>query len=182
MAELFRSQVRLYGKHGLYAEALSPDFSAAKDVTLPEIKRQKYLFNRIIDVYMLAPMIGYLYQREAQRDGSESTKSIMGETLSAEYNKLIFTYQLIMILDRKSEPDLNERIRRAFSSDEKIQQAGLSIFNSYARGGIEVLYEELIEGASTPDDLIRNTIDFIENFNERLSSSFELTEADLMIK
>ena len=44
MAELFRSQVRFYGKHGRYLEALTPDAQDAKDDFLPEIARKKFLF------------------------------------------------------------------------------------------------------------------------------------------
>ena len=65
MADLFRSQVRFYGKHGQYLEALTPASEKAKDVELPEIERVKYLFNSVVEIYEVAPLIGYLYQRSA---------------------------------------------------------------------------------------------------------------------
>ena len=167
MAELFRSQVRFYGKHGQYLEALTPGNEKAKDTSLPEIARNKYLFTTVVDIYAIAPLVGYLYQRKAPRDGGESNKNIMEGALASHHDKLVFTYQLLMILDKESEPDLNERIRRAFSADDVLNQKGMELFNEYARGGIEVLYESLAENAASPEDLARNLVDFIDDYNEK---------------
>ena len=165
MADIFRSQVRFYGKHGQYLEALTPDKS--KDQDLPEIEKNKYLFETVVDIYILAPLVGYLYQRTAEKDGNESTKNIMEGALASHHDKLVFSYELLMLLDKNSEPDLNERIRRAFRATEDLVKEGMEIYNSYARGGIEVLYEKLIEGAASPDDLVRNVMDFIEEWSDK---------------
>lgn len=167
MAELFRSQVRFYGKHGQYIEALTPGSEKAKNTSLPEIERNKYLFSTVVDIYALAPLVGYLYQRRAPRDEGGDSKNIMEGALATHHDKLMFTYQLLMILDRRSEPDLNERIRRAFNDGDEFTAKGMEIYNEYARGGIEVLYENLIEGASSPEDLARNLVDFVEDYNEK---------------
>lgn len=167
MAELFRSQVRFYGKHGQYLEALTPDNTKAKEENLPEIERIKYLFATVVDIYAMAPLVGYLYQRKADRDGSEVTKNIFEGALASHYTQLMFSYELLMILDKDSEPDLNERIRRAFRADDELTAKGFDIFNDYARGGIEVLYENLIDTASSPEDLARNLVDFVADYNEK---------------
>lgn len=54
-------------------------------------------------------MIGYLYQRSAEKDGNESTKNIMEGALSNHHDRLLFSYEMLMIIDKGSEPDLNER-------------------------------------------------------------------------
>lgn len=179
MADIFTSQVRFYGKHGQYLEALTPGKEKQKDLDLPEIQRNKYLFDTVVDIYILAPLVGYLYQRTAERDGSEQTKNIMEGQLASHRDKLEFSYELLMILDKKSEPDLNERIRRAFRATDELVKQGLAVYNSYARGGIEVLYEKLIEGASDPDDLVRNVIDFTEEWNEKFLEEAESEDLDL---
>lgn len=179
MADIFKSQVRFYGKHGQYLEALTPGTEKAKEIDLPEIERNKYLFDTVVDVYILAPLVGYLYQRTAERDGSDSTKNIMEGALSSHHDKLVFTYELLMILDKNSEPDLNERLRRAFRATDDLAKQGMEVYNSYARGGIEVLYEKLIEGAATPDDLIRNVMDFTDEWNEKFMAEAEEEPLDL---
>lgn len=167
MADIFRSQVRFYGKHGQYLEALTPGTENVKNESLREIERNKYLFDTVVDVYAVAPLVGYLFQRRAPRDSGESNKNIMEGALASHRDKLVFSYELLMILDKVSEPDLNQRIRRAFRASDDLTTQGMSVFNEYARGGIEVLYEKLIEGASTPDDLLRNLMDFSEEWNDK---------------
>lgn len=182
MAELFRSQVRFYGKHGQYLEALTPDNAKAKEESLPEIERTKYLFTTVVDIYAMAPLVGYLYQRKADRDGSEATKNIMEGALSSHYNQLMFSYELLMILDKGSEPDLNERIRRAFRADDELTAKGFAVFNDYARGGIEVLYENLIDTASSPEDLARNLVDFVADYNDKFLEEIEDLDLEGMIQ
>lgn len=177
MADLFRSQVRFYGKHGQFLEDLTPSTDKAKDLELPEIQRTKLLFDTVVDIYVLAPLIGYLYQRKAERDGSEPTKNIMEGALATHHDKLIFSYELLMILDKQNEPDLNERIRRAFRATDELAKDGMELYDSYALGGIEVLHEKLIDGAATPDDLIRNLMDFTDEWNEKFLE--EAGELDL---
>lgn len=182
MADIFRSQVRFYGKHGQFLEDLTPSTDKAKDLELPEIQRTKLLFDTVVDIYVLAPLIGYSYQRKAERDGSEPTKNIMEGALATHHDKLEFSYELIMILDDKSEPDLNERIRRAFRATDDLVKKGMDVYDSYARGGIEVLYEKLIEGAATPDDLVRNIMDFTEEWNDKFLAKTEELDLDSLLK
>lgn len=167
MAELFRSQVRFFGKHGQYLEALTPDNKAAKDTSLPNIERNKYLFQSVVDIYVLAPLIGYLYQQKAPQDGSEQTKNIFEGALATHHDQLIFSYELLNILDDKAEPDVNERIRIAFCATDELAEKGFALYNEYARGGIEVLYDRLISSASTPEELAKNLMDFIEDYNDK---------------
>lgn len=170
MADIFRQQVRFYGKHGVYLEALTPDKEKSKDEELLEIERCKFLFDTVVDIYIVAPLIGFSYHRKAPKDGNEVTKNIMEGALSSHHDRLVFSYELLMVLDKESEPDLNERIRRAFRSTDELVSQGLEVFNDYARGGIEVLYEKLIDGAATPEDLLRNTMDFVGDWQDSFIS------------
>ncbi|WP_165043033.1 hypothetical protein [Adlercreutzia sp. ZJ138] len=181
MADIFRSQVRFYGKHGQYLEALTPGTENAKNLDLPEIERNKYLFDTVVDIYIIAPIVGYLFQRRAPRDGGDSNKNIMEGALASHHDKLVFSYELLMILDKQSEPDINERIRRAFRANDELTAQGMSVYNDYARGGIEVLYEKLVTGAATPEDLLRNLMDFTEEWNEKfIEETSELNLDELL--
>lgn len=181
MAELFRSNIRFYGKHGDYLEALTPGDQAAKDETLPEIKRKKFLFKYVVDVYEVAPLVGYLFQCKAPRDGTQPTKNIMEGAVSNHQDQLLFTYRLLMILDKESEPDLNERLRRAFQADDAIAKKGFDLYNEYARGGIEVLYKNLIETAATPEDLLMNMVEFVDDFDSRFIAATEQIDLDALL-
>lgn len=181
MADIFRSNIRVYGKHGQYLEALSPNvrekrknLEPAEFERLPEIERSKHVFDSYVDVYVIAPIVGYLFQQTADRD-SGPDKNIMEGAVASHRDKLIFSYELLMLLDDKSEPDLNERIRRAFRADDKLVEEGMKVFTKYALGGIEVLYEKLMVGATTPEDVLRNLMDFVDEWNENfLQESGEL--------
>ncbi len=127
------------------------------------------LFNRNIDVYIIAPIIGFLYGRTAELDEkSNETTKIFPEQLIKETSVLRYNYQLIMLLDLKNEPSFDERLNKAFrnygspaaSSDEQV-------FESYVRGGVNVLYEKLIENTKNIDDYTKNLYDFCEEFHER---------------
>ena len=81
-----------YSFRGIHAEKVSK-------LTAQFDKNRNKLFNRNIDVYMVAPIIGFLYNRKADLDkGAESTK-IFPEQLINERNNMLFTYRLIMLLD-----------------------------------------------------------------------------------
>ncbi len=129
------------------------------------------LFNRNIDVYMIAPLIGFLYGRKTEQDKSgEDTTKIFPEQLIKEQASLKYNYQLIMLLDEKNEPSLDERLNKAFrhygnNSDESL--ANEQLYERYVLGGVDVLYEKLIEGSSSSEDYIMKLYDFLEEFNER---------------
>ena len=44
-------------------------------------------------------------------------------------------------------------------------------FDSYVRGGVDVLYEKLIEGVSSPTNIER-LYDFVEEFQENSTTKF----------
>ena len=106
----------------------------------------------------------------------------MEGALATHHDKLIFSYELLMILDKQSEPDLNERIRRAFRATEKLAKSGMELYDAYALGGIELLHEKLIDGAATPDDLIRNLMDFTDEWNEKFLEETEELDLDKLLK
>ena len=57
----------------------------------------------------------------------------------------------------------------------------MGIYNSYARGVIEVLYEKLIEGAASPDDLVRNVMNFTEEWSDKFLEEPEDLDLDKIL-
>jgi len=129
------------------------------------------LFSRNIDVYILAPIVGFLYGRKGELDKSstEVTK-IFPEQLIREQPTLKFNYQLIQLLDEKREPSSEKRIDKAFrnyGNESEETLADEQAYEQYVLGGVDVLYEKLIEGATTPEDYLTRLYDFLEEFHER---------------
>ena len=61
------------------------------------------LFKRNLDVYMMAPIVGFLYQRKADvntGDGTQKPTKIFPQQLIENGDDLAFTYRLIMLLDK----------------------------------------------------------------------------------
>ena len=84
---------------------------------------------------------------------------------------------MIMLLDKDYEPNEGERIDKAFkhmgeNPDDEAR------FDSYVRGGVDVLYEKLIEGVSSPDEYVTRLYDFIEEFQEKFND--EISSDDIL--
>lgn len=136
------------------------------------------IFARNFDVYLLAPIVGFMYGRVAPLDRENNEKTdIFPEILFREKNDLMFNYRLIMLLDMKYEPDFNKRIDKAFRNYGSPEaQADEERYDSYVRGGVDVLYEKIMEGATNPDDYLKNLYDFMEEFEERYNSNVSIDD------
>lgn len=163
---MFDKQYRFRGRHALRVDALTSVFDS--------VSRAK-LFDRNVDVYANAPLIGFLYGRTADVDDTKNpetnqvySQNVMGDRVIYSQEELLFNFRLIMLLDKSYEPDEEARINKAFRhmGEDPNDEAR---FDSYVRGGIDVLYEKLIEGANSPDDFVNHLFDFIEEFNERFN-------------
>ena len=93
----------------------------------------------------------------------------MGDRVIYSQEELMFNFRLIMLLDKLYEADEDKRIDKAFrhigENPEDEER-----FDNYVRGGVDVLYEKLIEGAIEPDDYINNLYEFVEEFQDRFNS------------
>ena len=156
---MFDKEVRITGKHAHYMVLLANNFGDTN----------AKLFNRNIDVYVQAPIVGFLYTRKATKDvetkdpnGKVYDAHILKDQMLNAKDNLTFNMQLILLLDVNYEKNEEKRVDRAFRNfgqDEK----DFELFESYLLGGIEVLYEHLIADASKADDYISNLADFTEH-------------------
>ena len=163
---MFDKQYRFRGRHAFRVDALTSVFDS--------VSKSK-LFDRNVDVYANAPLIGFLYGRTADVDDTKNpetnqvySQNVMGDRVIYSQEELLFNFRLIMLLDKNYEPDEEARINKAFRhmGENPNDEAR---FDSYVRGGIDVLYEKLIEGANAPDDYVNRLFDFIEEFDERFN-------------
>jgi len=151
------------GKHAKMVNKLTGEFD----------NNQNKLFEHNYDVYKLAPMIGFLYQRKAVVDTSDGiTTKIFVEQLMDNQDDFMFNYRLIMLLDKGNEPDAEKRIEKAFRGIENKEDEAL--YESYVRGGVEVLYEKLMEDVKAPDEYVTRLYDFLEDFDTRYHQSLDM--------
>lgn len=155
---LFQGQYWFYGTHASRVKKLIAEF---------DDKHKLFSYNH--EIYQLAPIIGFLYGRKAElnKENGEDT-SIFPDQISGYRDVFLFNYQLIMLLDEENAEELDARIDKAFRlyGTEK-GKADKNLYESYVRGGVDVLYEKLIENSKTSDDYIKNLYTFMADFNER---------------
>ena len=172
---MFDKQYRFKGRHALRVDQLTSAFDG-------ESKAQ--LFGRNVDIYTNAPLIGFLYGRTAELDDTKNpetnqvyNQNVMGDRVIYSQEELMFNFRLIMLLDKQYEPDEDKRIDKAFrhmGEDPKDEER----FDSYVRGGVDVLYEKLIEGATDPEEYINKLFEFVEEFQDRFNS--EVSNDDIL--
>jgi hypothetical protein len=126
------------------------------------------LFIRNLDVYLLAPIVGFLYGKKSAIDATGKTTNILYDAMSRETDRLKFNYRLIMLLDKENAADFNLRVEKAFrlygTEEAKPDE---ELYESYVRGGVEILHEKLIENALSPEDYLKNLYEFMEEFEEK---------------
>lgn len=182
---LFRTY-NFYGKHANYMEALVTPITEI----LPPF------FRRNIDVMFAASVVGFKFNKKADIDRSiEATKkTIMVEQIYNEEELIKFLYRLILLSDDSIEPDIEKRIKMAFSSDvnantkiseqdnesETYSNDYEKLFYQYILGGIEYLYENLIGNAKDPISNMGNIINEISSTVDSIDSSVpDITLEDL---
>ena len=155
---LFQGQYWFYGTHADRVKRLTAEFDG---------KHKLFSYNH--EVYQLAPIVGFLYRRKAEqnRTGGSDT-SIFPEQISNYKDVFQFNYQLIMLLDDNHESNFDVRVDKAFRfyGTEKAAPDE-ELYESYVRGGVDVLYEKLIEPSTSADDYIKNLYEFMEDFESR---------------
>jgi hypothetical protein len=163
---LFDREYSFKGRHATYVKNLVDSSS---------------LFNRHIDVYILAPIVGFLNGRIGEVDKGDVTAKIFTDVLIKEQTKLKFIYRLIMLLDdRLIELSTEQKLERAFKEEDNEDNS--KIFESYVLGGVEYLYEMLFVEKYQPDEFINSLFEFVDNFNDDLLSNHSTEELEDILK
>lgn len=136
------------GKHSMMFEALKRDG----------------FFEYFWQIYVTAPILGFIYKRKSEPDKSVPDDStIQLAQLIPRKETIYFIYKLLLLADENNAGTPEERIDKAFKTiDTEIAKPDEQLFYSYLLGGVEVLYEKLIEKSS---DQIKNLEKFIEEIN-----------------
>jgi hypothetical protein len=149
---LFTKPYEVKGKHATYIRFLNAE-------TQKREKEAKVapVFAAAADIYVVAPLIGAAYNLRTVVDTeSQDSFTIFGDAIINRQKTLDSVYRLIMMGEKSTDLSDDERIARAFKTDENVEQleANLDLFHQYMRGGLEWLYEHITEGATTEEDYL----------------------------
>lgn len=158
---MFEKQYRFFGTHAERVAQLT--------AIIDEDSRSK-LFDRNLDVYINAPIIGFLYNRKASRnnDVDVSPQNIFPEQMINASDTLKYILQQILLLDAENEPDEEKRLDLAFRTIGT--EEDLKLFDQYVLGGVDVLYEKLLDGATDSNEVLNRLYDFTEEFQDRFNA------------
>ena len=158
-------QYRFRGSHAERVTKLTSQFESISGTKV---------FERNVDVLCDAPLIGFLYNRRADLDNTKNpttnevyNTNVMGDRVIYSSEEMLFNFRLIMLLDSAYEHDAQKRIDKAFRKHTPEDEER---YDSYVRGGVDVLYEKLVEGATSTDDFVNRLSDFVTDFDERFNA------------
>lgn len=135
-------------------------------------KIQESYFRRLVDLYAIAAIVGLKAKRRSpeERDESDVKRTVQMKQLNENYQTLLPIMRMILIMDESRNMTFEEKLESAFliPEDEDTYKANMELFNSYARGGIEYLYEHLVLRVPDVDEdytdyRIANIVAFVSN-------------------
>lgn len=119
-------------------------------------KIQESYFRRLVDLYAIAAIIGLKAKRRSpeERDESDVKRTVQMKQLNENYQTLLPIIRMILIMDDSRDMTFEEKLESAFVilEDYDTYKANMELFNSYARGGVEYLYERLVLRAPDVDE------------------------------
>lgn len=174
---LFIGEYAFRGKHAQYVKQLTASYTEEK----------LCIFQKNVDVYALAAVVGMVYNRQAKVEkGTNENTKIFSDAFENNRKMLAYTYRMVMLLHEKETLPMEERIDRAFKYDNKpeLRKIGDEIFNSYVLGGVEVLYEKIFAGVNFDrvvdiKDCLQNLYQFMDDFHRRYGSELDKEILDL---
>lgn len=161
---MFDGDITITGKHAVYIKYLSKekDKDKNKDVT-----NKVQLFERYIDVYMCGAIVGALNKKTSQPDRSSSDRArIYADVLNREYAKCKEIFRTVILCDTSKNWTAEEKANICFryrdKADDKAtppvtqeeiskMKEAMDLFNSYAFGGIELLFDKFNQQSGVDD-------------------------------
>ena len=152
----------LNGKFARYADAMWKQNKIEDDSR----------FVKLTDLYAIAAIIGFRKGEKLPDDKMGTDKrTIQLEQIASNYIRFYTIMQVILLLDDSRGLNPNEKARMAFDTNpksERVYSENMELFHSYARGGLEYLYNKLVLRPVGLDDefsdaKIANVMEFIKN-------------------
>ena len=168
---LFGNEVEFNGKYATYARFLKDEVG---------------VFQTFREVYVIGAIVGYLNNRTESKDEGDKVQSasIFPNELSKRKIDLRHIYRTIMLLKEEEGFTLDDYKNRAFRDDPvenpEVYKKNMQIFNSYACGGVEYLYE-VFRDKNNVESVVDTLYQFLHEFGVDVGivEEEELPEFDL---
>ena len=137
---MFEGDFTISGKHATYVKYL----------------KDSKVFNRYIDVYMAGAVLGALYEKRAGQTPSSDRARIYADAFDTERNRCHEIFKVVILSDTSKPWSAEERANICFryrdrmdemampsvtQEEIKIMKEAKKLFDEYALGGIELLYD-----------------------------------------
>ncbi len=161
---LFSNEIEFTGKYATYARFL---------------KDEAKLVNTLREAYVIGAIVGFLNNKTETEDNEEKVQpaSVLPSEVIKRRADLRHIYRIIMLLKEEEGYSIDDYKNRAFKDDNEDNsdqyKENMKIFNDYACGGVEYLYNRFVDCQDT-DEVIDTLYDFIQEF----STDIELIEGD----
>lgn len=148
------------------------------------------IFNTYMDCYKTATALGIRYGRIGtlnDPDNKDECGMLTG-VMNKNRDKLIYIYQMVMLLEKERNLSEEERIENAFQLEEFDDEGNeipenvarikenLQLFEKYFFGGLEILHEEFVEKCTTEDDYLERIHSFTKDYLDEIQSLEEIDE------
>lgn len=152
---LFENEIEINGKYATMVRFL---------------KEEAGIFSTFREAYLTAAIIGLLNSNKESIDNSEKVQpaSIFPNELSKRKADLKLLYRIMMLSEETPGYTIEDYMNRAFRDDaedsnkEKLK-ANMALFNSYACGGLEFLYNKF-QHTNKTDDVIDILYEYLHSF------------------
>lgn len=118
-----------------------------------------------IDIFIMSISLGISRGLKADIDAESKSEyvKILSEQMVNHGDDIEYFYKLLMLTDTKYCPSAEERCNKAFRYIATEQgQRDEAHFTKVLLGGLEFLYEQIIENTSSKNDIFNNICDFVE--------------------
>jgi len=177
---MFDKTYTIRGMHATYWKRLSKNLSEKLG---PNENGDYKIFERYIDAYMVAPLLGCLYNRKGSKTLPESDDTAgMQANILIKYQSFLTTiYRTVILTNSSNDYTVEEKIDRAFKgdTDENILKENMELFNSYFLGGIEILYETFILECTTNEDYVDKIFEYVNRFYKQMNIDDENEEISI---
>ena len=166
---MFNKNIRFFGKHAILLKKYSNDKSSSEPVNFIVDNNDGeqvsiYLFDTLLNAYMVCAMIGIIEERKVKSEPSSSPEyaTIFTEILQKNRDNLNRIYQH-MVLSESSVENIDESIKKAFSINKLNDDEEQEKLEDYVRGGLEIV-DEIFSDCKTYEDVANCIIDLKERY------------------
>ena len=178
---MFENDYTIQGKHATFIKYLVKDAG---------------VFPRYIDVYMTGAALGILHRKKAEENDSTDRARIYADAFSTERAKCMELFRTVILADNSMDWSNEERANICFRYRDReregavppvtkeevaVMKQALDLFNSYARGGIEILYEAFTSDAIiNQDDAVDYAYKMI--YDQQAHADVQSSDLDQLLK